>query len=644
MAGDSVCPRNEKISVKHKNDPFKGPLFELADFEYTDIAPSENDKCSCRHSDPQSSEMLSTADLISAVGDAWSRAKKPLSVLLPKTNSTRETKVIQEGGVLHYSTDEGTFPASNLAYDHPCPGYMNSKANSGKVQENVENLIVNWKTSWPPPCYENFPFQRTVLTKSTRIGAYSIENCLWSTGIAPNFRRAYGWMSELAFAKQKNQVNSIKIEGKWTSNYFTCDCSTNSGAGCVPADATSKSSNLTSGISTSNPETAQPLDSFHEAANLDLKMATMTCSENDVVHGQYIEETDCKIFTSRCDADSQDTNIASSTNDLENSIEASSNGLHEHHDQGMTFVLADPSEVEISLSGKEKPVYRLAKHEHAVAGAMAGIFVSLCLHPMDTVKTVIQSCRADQKPLHSIGKSIIAERGMSGLYRGISSNILSSAPISAVYTFTYESVKKSLIPLLPREYHSLAHCTAGGCASIATSFIFTPSERIKQQMQVGSHYRNCWNALIQVVQKGGFLSLYAGWGAVLCRNVPHSVIKFYTYESLKPIMSSSIQSNAQANTSVTLVCGGLAGSMASLFTTPFDVVKTRLQTQIPGSTMTYNGVFNTLKEIEKHEGLKGLYRGLTPRLVMYMVQGALFFASYESFKRLFSLEVPRLSP
>lgn len=33
---------------------------------------------------------------------------------------------------------------------------------------------------------------------------------------------------------------------------------------------------------------------------------------------------------------------------------------------------------------------------------------------------------------------------------------------------------------------------AGGCASIATSFIFTPSERIKQQMQVGSHYHSCW--------------------------------------------------------------------------------------------------------------------------------------------------------
>lgn len=37
-----------------------------------------------------------------------------------------------------------------------------------------------------------------------------------------------------------------------------------------------------------------------------------------------------------------------------------------------------------------------------------------------------------------------------GLYRGIASNIASSAPISAVYTFTYESVKSALLPLLPK--------------------------------------------------------------------------------------------------------------------------------------------------------------------------------------------------
>lgn len=106
---------------------------------------------------------------------------------------------------------------------------------------------------------------------------------------------------------------------------------------------------------------------------------------------------------------------------------------------------------------------------------------------------------------------------------------------------------------------------------------------------------------------------------------------------------SSLPPGAQLNTLQTLACGGLAGSTAALFSTPFDVVKTRLQTQIPGSIRPYNGVFRALQEIGRHEGLKGLYRGLTPRLIMYISQGALFFASYESFKRLFSLDKPKVT-
>ncbi|KAL8543795.1 hypothetical protein ACS0TY_004377 [Phlomoides rotata] len=639
MTGGSVSPRNEKVSVKCKSSPLQRASFKVVDLNYTDITPSGDDKCTLSNSDPQPSKLFSTTDLISAVGYAWGCARKPLSVLLSKTNSTCKPEVIHEAEVLHYSIYDGTYRASASAGDPPCShNYLNNKANSAElVEEYQEHSRVNQKALCPRLNYELF--WSTVLARSTVIEGSSVENCLSSTGISSNLGSMYVWMNGKTIDKSKDQVNSIEIECKRTTNYYTGDCLTISGSGCVPSDKTCTFNSLTTGSSALKPEAAESLDlSFRKAGNFDLKPSTATCSGNDIGHDQHTEG----ILTSGCDGDTQETELASCSCVHEDCTKESWNGLYENQeDQGTTFVEADSSELEISMSRKGKPLYALAKQEHAFAGAMAGVFVSLSLHPVDTIKTVIQSCRYDRKPLQDIGRSIIAERGISGLYRGISSNIVSSAPISALYTFTYESVKKSLLPVLPKDYHSLAHCTAGGCASVATSFIFTPSERIKQQMQVSSHYRNCWNAFIHVFQKGGLPSLYAGWGAVLCRNVPHSVIKFYTYESLKQIMLPSIQWNAQANILTTLVCGGLAGSMASLFTTPFDVVKTRLQTQVPGSMAKYTGVLSTLTEIGKHEGINGLYRGLTPRLVMYMIQGALFFASYESFKRMFSLEFSR---
>lgn len=71
------------------------------------------------------------------------------------------------------------------------------------------------------------------------------------------------------------------------------------------------------------------------------------------------------------------------------------------------------------------------------------------------------------------------------------------------------------------------------------------------------------------------------------------------------------------------------------------MVKTRLQTQVPGSARRYHSILNALKEIRECEGVKGLYRGLIPRFVMYMSQGALFFASYEFFKSVLTLQLPQ---
>jgi hypothetical protein len=41
----------------------------------------------------------------------------------------------------------------------------------------------------------------------------------------------------------------------------------------------------------------------------------------------------------------------------------------------------------------------------------------------------------------------------------------------------------------------------------------------------------------------------------------------------------------------------------------------------------YKGVIDALTRIMAAEGLGGLYRGIVPRVVIYISQGAIFFAS-----------------
>ncbi|XP_022853680.1 uncharacterized protein LOC111375119 isoform X2 [Olea europaea var. sylvestris] len=605
MEGRSRLKRNDKPSIRYRHNPLNGASFELSDFEHADnsITSSENDKCTPRNSEIKSSTILSTAELISAVSDIWDRASQPLSIIVPKTSSRYKADVCQGGDETHCSRNEVTLCTSTSADQYFAVNLTSRTDSAAVVSTNIESLSVTQKISCFQPNFESY-LSSILHGRSTTTHESCKEKQLSGVGIAHNLCSIYGWMSEITLPKPSDLINSVRIKYRGSSDCYVGNSSSSPASGCKSTNTIGTNS-LVFLNSDCNVEAVPPVGSLLSVdAQFDLNASTFSSCLEIATRPQEVEANNCKTPALRFDADFQQSGIHA----CEESEKETDCRCEHLNGQEINSIKANSSDAELCLWAKEKPHYALAKQEHAFAGAMAGIFVSLCLHPVDTVKTVLQSCHIDQKPLHHIGRSIISERGVMGLYRGISSNIASSAPISAIYTFTYESVKSTLVPFFPKEYQSLTHCIAGGCASIATSFIFTPSERIKQQMQVGSHYRHCWNAMIEIIQKGGLSSLYAGWRAVLCRNIPHSVIKFYTYERLKQLMLASDQSNVQPNTLVTLVCGGLAASTAALFTTPFDVVKTRYQTQIPGSVNKYDGVYNTLKEIAKREGLKSLYR------------------------------------
>ncbi|XP_024031493.1 calcium-binding mitochondrial carrier protein Aralar1 isoform X1 [Morus notabilis] len=644
MAGRNNNLRGDQASIKYRWDPVVQSSSELGGFAHeecgTPLSNNFDKKCGKR-SDPKTHEILSTAELISAVGQVWDYACRPLASLRNEVNSSHDGGGSKNDVILRNIVGESNdmVPHSSPRTNYFCVDLRTAGHESpSKTQPNLDFMGVAQKISVSEPFGERY--RHSSIWRLLQGGEKMIrepwrQQGLASVEISCELKNAYGWMKHTTFVGSKHQIKGSEVENR-NSEY------------CIPVDTISIAGDTTSpanNLAASNYSLIKSVN-LHSLSDANLEMNTRSSLCTDYLL-RASPEADSSISLSSFSnlyADYNMNSLVSCNSGPEECWHSTDdNQLRDTKSkQPEKWVSEDSFKEEVvSSSASRKSHFTLAKQEHAFAGAFAGIFVTLCLHPVDTIKTVVQSCRAEQKSLFYIGRSIVSDRGLTGLYRGITTNIASSAPISAIYTFTYESIKGALLPIFPKEYYSFAHCVAGGCASVATSFVFTPSEHIKQQMQVGSHYGNCWKALVGIIRKGGLRSLYAGWGAVLCRNVPHSIIKFYTYESLKQLMSSSLPSSIQPNTLQTLVCGGLAGSTAALFTTPFDVVKTRLQTQIPGSTSQYSSVVHALCEIGKNEGVKGLYRGLTPRLVMYLSQGALFFASYETFKRLMALETPQ---
>ena len=107
---------------------------------------------------------------------------------------------------------------------------------------------------------------------------------------------------------------------------------------------------------------------------------------------------------------------------------------------------------------------------------------------------------------------------------------------------------------------------------------------------------------------------------------------FLVYESLcRQWGVRDIQSKHDDMDMITMakinVAGGLAG-VVSWFTYPFDVIKSRIQTQSL-SRPRYRGVFDCGRQMVQSEGAVVLFRGLFATILQAFPVSAAMFATYE---------------
>ena len=87
------------------------------------------------------------------------------------------------------------------------------------------------------------------------------------------------------------------------------------------------------------------------------------------------------------------------------------------------------------------------------------------------------------------------------------------------------------------------------------------------------------------------------------------------------------------------MAGSVSAGLSHGYTTPLDVIKTRMQTH----PELYNGsVAMAARMIVEKDGPSILLQGLVPTLVGYGLEGAIKFGSYEMCKPLFAVCRPAL--
>lgn len=251
---------------------------------------------------------------------------------------------------------------------------------------------------------------------------------------------------------------------------------------------------------------------------------------------------------------------------------------------------------------------------NALAGGFSGIIADVVFYQLELYKTREQVLMAGQTlaPLRS-------------KYQGFFVNTVAAFPANAVYFIGYMLGKRlyrdNVVgrPAGPKEFNFMESACGGVLSEVFNNAVRTPLEQIKTRIQTGDNLP-ILRTLKEIYRARGFRGLYAGWGPLMLRDVPFSVVQFSVYD-----LCRTSESVLAANDLLTSgVRGFICGVVATLFSHPFDVVKTL--------AMTSDGLVklsNTTAVLWRSGGVKKLYKGLVFRSLYMGATTAILFMFYD---------------
>ncbi|KAI7869176.1 putative mitochondrial carrier protein [Spinellus fusiger] len=241
--------------------------------------------------------------------------------------------------------------------------------------------------------------------------------------------------------------------------------------------------------------------------------------------------------------------------------------------------------------------------------------------------------------------TIAKYEGMSGLWKGLSPALLMSVPSNVIYFVGYDYLKVMIQPTIATPHSDYSPLIAGGVARTIAVTLISPIELFRTRLQATSgvnDFKHVLQGVNSMVKKDGVRALWRGLPPTLWRDVPFSALYWMTYENTKQSLlvyadSSDAHPVLQNDLRISFIAGAFSGMVAAAITTPFDVAKTKRQVEagqdMPKKTVNVSTI---LRQIYDQQGIRGLFRGMTPRVAKVAPSCAIMISSYEVGKTFFS--------
>lgn len=302
-----------------------------------------------------------------------------------------------------------------------------------------------------------------------------------------------------------------------------------------------------------------------------------------------------------------------------------------------------------------------------IAGSVANSTEQLVFHPLDTLKTrfqlIVRRAQLRQEPrpsLVGLTKTIVQQEGVwGGLYRGVGP-ALGKQPVRGGIKFGSNQFYRDRL--------GLGAAAAGTASGVTECLFLTPFEFLKVRLMAGDRTGQTFAHVVRGALAdggGGPRAFWSGLEVTCWRNGLWNGAYFGVLGAINAARNAEEGGPQKKSKLESFLHGATAGSVGSMFSNPFDVVKSRVQnaqeealavararSSAPalGSAATTDPrpqgppprtaalrlpwAMPVLVDILRAEGPRALYAGFIPKILRLGPGGGCLLLAFDSVKDL----------
>ncbi|KAJ8611961.1 hypothetical protein CTAYLR_004409 [Chrysophaeum taylorii] len=276
-----------------------------------------------------------------------------------------------------------------------------------------------------------------------------------------------------------------------------------------------------------------------------------------------------------------------------------------------------------------------AKKDPAIsltAGCIAGAVECCCTWPMEYIKTQLQTFRkipgGKPPPFTGIGSGLVytvRTTGFFSLYNGLAPVLIFSIPKAGI-RFGANTYFKNLFRDKETGKVSMGMAfLAGLCAGVCEATLaVTPQETIKTKLI--NLNMGMADGVPHIIKNEGIGGLYSGLVSTCLKQGGNQGSRFFFMAQYRLFMGGDAEAKLPKH--LTFVGGLGAGLFSVLTTSPFDVVKTRMQST---EASNYKNTLDCFTQIMTKEGPFAFFNGALARSARVVPGQGIIFVSVDFF-------------